>query len=134
VTCTAVDNAGNHASAGLTYVAEYRILGFFDPVPHSKWKAGQTVPIKVALATGAAVRISDAEAAALAGACRVTFQVSGAQSVGGSCMKYDAASDQFHFNWKLGKAGIGAALIAVQVAYPGTTQKTVLSASITITR
>ncbi|HEX5148386.1 MAG TPA: choice-of-anchor Q domain-containing protein, partial [Candidatus Limnocylindrales bacterium] len=40
VTCTATDNAGNTGSADLTYVVEYRILGFFAPVPESRWKVG----------------------------------------------------------------------------------------------
>jgi hypothetical protein len=134
VSCTATDNAGNTATQDLTYVVEYRILGFFSPVPGSKWKIGQTVPIKIALASGGGVRISDAEAGALAAACRVTFRASGAQAKGPDCMKYDALNDQFVYNWKLGRNGTGPATIVVGISYPGTTIKTQLSESIMITR
>lgn len=135
VICTATDHAGNQASATLTYVVEYRILGFFSPVPGSKWKVGQTVPVKVALADAGGTRIPDAEAAALAAACRVTFAAAGVQSVTNApCLKYDAASDQFVYNWKLAKRPVGAATISVAVAYPGSDVRTVLSAGITITR
>jgi hypothetical protein len=134
VSCTATDNAGNTAAQDLTYVVEYRILGFFSPVPESHWKIGQRVPVKIALANGAGDRISDAEATALAAACRVTFQASGAQSKGPDCMKYDFEKDQFVYTWKLGKNGTGAATIVVRISYPGTAVQTQLSESITIIR
>jgi hypothetical protein len=134
VTCTAMDNAGNTASKELPYVVEYRILGFFSPVPNSKWKVSQSVPVKVALANGAGVRISDSEAAALAQACRVKFQATGAQSKGPDCMKYDASTDQFIYTWKLGKNGIGATTIVVRISYPNTATTTQRSEPITITR
>jgi hypothetical protein len=134
VSCTATDNAGNTATQDLTYVVEYRILGFFSPVPESHWKVSQRVPVKIALADVADVRISDAEAAELAVGCRVTFQASGAQSKGPDCMKYDADKDQFVYAWKLGKNGDGPATIVVRVSYPGTAVQTELSESITIIR
>ena len=124
VTCTATDNAGNETSVTLDYVVEYRILGFFEPVPGSKWKLGQTVPAKVALADAAGTRISDAEASALARACRVQFSASGAQTRTPICAKYDAANDQFVATWKLGKRGTGPATIRMAVGYPGTTVQT----------
>ena len=135
LTCTATDNAGNQGSATLTYVVEYRILGYFSPVPGSKWKVGQTVPIKVALGDAAGVRIGDAEAAALAQACRVRFGVTGAQVVAnGPCLKYDAGKDQFVYTWKLKPQGTGSATISVTVSYPGSTVTTTLSIPIVITR
>lgn len=133
VTCTATDNAGNTGSATLTYVVEYRILGFFSPVPGSKWKIGQTVPVKVALADGQGTRITDAEASALAAACRVTFSATGAQPKSAQCMKYDPLTDQFVYTWKLAKSPTGTDTIAVAVSYPGTTITTVLSETIQIT-
>lgn len=133
VTCTATDNAGNTASVDVHYTVEYLILGFFSPVPGSKWKVGQTVPVKIALANGDSTRIADAEAAALARSCRIEFSATGAQSSSASCMKYDAASDQFIFNWKLGKSGTGTATIRVTVSYAGTTATTIKSEPITVT-
>lgn len=134
VSCTATDAAGNSATQDLAYVVEYRILGFFSPVPGSKWKVGQRVPVKIALANGAGERITDAEAAALAAACRVNFQASGAQLQGPDCMKYDAMNKQFIYTWKLAKNGTGAATILVRISYPGTTVKTELAETIMITR
>jgi hypothetical protein len=133
VQCTATDNAGNTANATLNYVVEYRILGFFSPVPQSSWRLRTTVPIKVALGDGSGTRISDSEAAALADACRVTFSVSGAQTQAADCMKYDPEMDQFVFTWKLGRTGTGAATIDVAVSYPGTTTATHLTLPVTIT-
>jgi hypothetical protein len=135
VTCTATDNAGNTASADLTYVVEYKILGFFEPVPGSRWKVGSTVPIKVALGDSADQRIADVVGLELASApCRVKFSASGAQTKAASCMKYDVDKDQFVFTWKLGKNGTGAATINVTVSYPGTSFTSESTMQITITR
>lgn len=133
LTCTAADNAGNTATATLTYVVEYNIVGFFDPVPGSKWKVGQTVPVKVALGNASGARISDAEGVALAAACRVRFSVTGAQTKAADCMKYDSVADQFIYTWKLAKTGTGAATIIVSITYPGSSTITQRTLSITIT-
>lgn len=61
-------------------------------------------------------RISDAEGAALAAACRVTFSVTGAQTKAADCMRYDPDKDQFVYTWKLGRTGTGAATINVTVS------------------
>jgi hypothetical protein len=133
VTCTATDNAGNGNSATIHYTVQYQILGFFSPAPSSRWKAGTTVPIKIALADAGGTRISDTQAAALASACRVKFSASGAQTKTAQCMKYDAKNHQFVFSWMLAKTGTGAETITVTVSYPGTTTTTTKSESITIT-
>ena len=66
VTCDAADNAGNTSSVEHRYLVEYRVLGFFDPVPGSKWKLGSTVPVKIALGSADGTRVSDAVGLALA--------------------------------------------------------------------
>jgi hypothetical protein len=134
VSCTATDNAGNTGSALLTYVVEYRILGFFAPVPDSRWMVGQNVPIKIALGDASDTRISDAEGAALASACRVKFSASGAQTKAPQCMKYDVEEHQFIYNWKLAKKGTGAATIKVSITYPGSSTTTQKTQEITIIR
>ena len=48
-------------------------------------------------------------------------------------MKYDAGAKQFQFNWKLGTKGTGDETLVVTISYPGTTQVTTRSESITIT-
>jgi hypothetical protein len=49
-------------------------------------------------------------------------------------MQYDLATNEFHFDWKLGSAGTGAATIEVRVKYgaPGPLQ-TIKTKAITIT-
>ena len=132
LTCTARDNAGNERTVAVGYKVEYQILGFFAPVPQSKWKVPQTVPIKIALAD-ANGRISDPAASALAAACHVTFSATGAETASGQCMNYDQAGHQFVFTWKL-RGGVGPATIAATVAYPGSPATTTTkSLPITIT-
>ena len=133
VDCTATDNAGNVGTGSVSFVVQYQVLGFFSPVPGSKWRAGQTVPVKVALG-GASARVSDAVGRELARNCRVTFVVAGAQIKSPQCLKYDPATDQFIFNWKLAKQPLGAATISVVVSYPGSTVTTTISESIEIIR
>jgi hypothetical protein len=102
-------------------------------VAGSKWKPGQTVPIKVALGDTTGTRISDAEAQGLLSpSCGVWFVATGVQTTD-ACMKYDTANHQLVFNWKLGKP-TGNVTISVQIGYAGTTTKTVLSEPITITK
>ena len=132
VQCAATDNAGNMTSGSIDYVVQYRILGFLGLDPGAKVAAGQAVPIRIALADAAGSRIPDADAAALAVACRVTFSAAGAQSRTSQCLRYDASKDQFVATWKLAKKPLGAATIQVSVSYSGTTTATQLSATITI--
>jgi len=132
LTCTATDNAGNAASASVSYFVGYKILGFFSPVPNSKWKQGQTVPIKVAVGDANGTRISDSEAQGLLSpSCRVMFVATGAQSLS-ACAKYDTTEHQFIYNWKIGQK-TGNVTISIQISYPGTTAKTTLSEPIVVT-
>jgi hypothetical protein len=132
--CSASDNAGNADSASISYLVAYQIQGFFSPVPGSKWGAGQTVPVKIALGDATGTRISDAEGAALAQACHVTFTASGVQPVASQCLKYDLLTHQFVFNWKLAKSPTGSDVIQVAVRYEGTTATTSRSEAITISK
>jgi hypothetical protein len=132
VTCTATDVAGNSTTVQVGYVVEYKILGFFSPVPSSKWKQGQTVPVKFVLADANGAQISDSEAQGLLSpACRVTFNAAGVQTVD-DCVRYDTTKHQFIYNWKLGPQ-TGNETISVSVGYPGTNGSTSLSEPIVIT-
>jgi Tol biopolymer transport system component len=133
VTCTSTDKAGNQASRSVGYLVQYRIRGFFSPAPSSKWKSGQTVPIKIALADAAGTRIADTAAQKLLSpTCRITVSVRGAQTTS-ACMKYDTTAHQFVYRLKLGTT-TGNDTITVSVSYPGTNTTTVLSEAIRITR
>ncbi len=129
--CGATDRAGNEATASIGYVIQYQILGWFSPAPRSKWKTGQTVPIKIALGDANGNRIPDVEAQGLlAPNCRVTFSATGAQSTS-ACMKYDTTGHQFVYTWKLGSKP-GDDTVTITVSYPGTSATSVLSESIAI--
>jgi len=133
LTCTATDIAGNTSTVNVGYLVQYRILGFFSPTLNSKWKRGQTVPIKVALGDANGTRIADAEAQGLLSpTCRVMFVATGVQTAN-ACMKYDTANHQLIYSWKLGQP-TGSVTISVQVGYAGTTTKTILSEPVTITK
>jgi len=133
LSCSAMDIAGNSTTVSVPYVVQYRVLGFFSPATNAKWKAGQTVPVKVALGDVSGVRIPDGEAQGLLSpTCQVTFVATGAQSAN-ACMKYDQVNDQFTYAWKLGQA-TGAVTIGIQVGYAGTTTKSAITAPITITK
>ena len=132
--CTATDTAGNTASTSVDYVVSYGVSAFLSPVSGSKWRAGQAVPIKVVLVDATGATISDAEATALAQACQVTFSATGVQPTAPQCLKYDPLMHQFIFNWKLAKSPLGAETIQVTVSYPGSTDSTVLSTTITIVK
>ena len=115
LSCTAMDNAGNSTTVSIDYFVQYRILGFFEPAPNSKWKRGQTVAIKVALADGNGTRIPDSEAQGLLSpTCRVMFSTAGPQMTS-ACTKYDSKDHQFVYNWKLGQQ-TGNVTISVTVS------------------
>ena len=131
VTCTATDRAGNTANATIHYLVGYQILGFV--APGLKLNAGSTTPIKVALADSRGTRIPDGEAAAVAAAHRIKVSASGAQTLAPQDMTYSAATDQFQYDWHLGKP-TGAETVSVTVSYPGTSATTVKTDVGTITK
>ncbi len=110
------DKAGNTASASCNYTVGYNILAFFAPVPKSKWKPGQTVPIKIALTNSAGTRVQACSA------CSVTFQATKVgttgQAVGPTPMTYDPTTKQYQYNWKLATKGTGLTNLIVTVTYP----------------
>jgi hypothetical protein len=57
----------------------------------------------------------------------------GVQAKTAQCMKYDASSHQFIYNWGLAKKPTGTATITITISYPNTTITTTKSTAITIT-
>jgi hypothetical protein len=133
ITCTAADNAGNTATAQLSYVVQYALSSFLSPQPQTKWKAGATVPVKIQLTGANGTLIPDTEASSLAASCRVAFSATGAQPLTKTCLKYNATTHQFSYNWKLAKGPTGTDTITVTVGYPGTAITTTKTETITIT-
>lgn len=117
-------------------LVQHGIYDLFAPTSRSKLKADSTVPIKFKLtdADGIHFRITDTHAAELLSpTCRVMFSASGAQNVGPTCVRYEAATHQFSYIWKVGKT-TGPETITVTVGYPSTSFTTTRSKSITIAK
>jgi hypothetical protein len=95
-------------------------VGFLWPAANSKWLAGIAIPLRFTLTDVNGVRISDALAAQLLSpACKVQVYAVGVQTLPATCVRYDAASHQFTYNWKLGTTP-GAETISILVSYPNT--------------
>ena len=111
-------------------VAQYTIAGFFSPVPGSKWKPGQTVPVKIALTTAQGARTK-----ACSG-CTVMFQATkvgtAGQAIGPVSMKYDTGTQQYIYNWKLANKGVGLTDLRVYVTYPNSATLTAKTEQIKI--
>jgi len=100
VTCTASDVAGNSAQATVSYVVQYRFLGFRVPAANSAWKAGSAITVKFGLGDVDGVAISDPEALTIG--CRATVMLldrpdplAGAIVAGPVCATYDAKANSF---------------------------------------
>ncbi|HEV8103700.1 MAG TPA: hypothetical protein VGP69_08195, partial [Gaiellaceae bacterium] len=132
LSCTILDGHPVTFNSTVNGSPIYQFVGFFSPIPNSKWKLGQTVPFKIALADMSGVRLSDSAAAALlTPICRVKIS-SASLSLAPTCMKYDPANDQFTFSVKLSNPGTQT--VTVTLSYPGTTFTTTKSVTFTATK
>lgn len=137
-TAVATDNAGNTTTVTGVYKVTYRFDGFLQPindtahqigVATSIFKAGSTVPVKFQLknASGAVVQALTAPVwitpvKGSATSAPVDESVYTGVSDSGSTFRYDAAAQQYIYNWKSGNAGgnywrIGVKLDDGQVYY-----------------
>jgi hypothetical protein len=117
----AVDRAGNSTTITGTFRVVYRFDGFLQPINDtahqigastSIFKAGSTVPVKFQLrnASGALVQATSAPAwmnpvKGSAMSMPVDESVYSVASDSGSAFRYDAAAQQYIYNWKTGSAG-----------------------------
>ncbi|MET0887192.1 MAG: PxKF domain-containing protein, partial [Mycetocola sp.] len=120
-TATAVDKAGNSTTITGTYRIIYRFSGFLQPindtahqvgVSTSIFKAGSTVPVKFQLrnANGGLVQAATAPVwttpvKGSSMSAPVDESVYTVASDSGSTFRYDAAAQQYIYNWKTGSAG-----------------------------
>jgi probable HAF family extracellular repeat protein len=121
---------------GRSYVLSprYKLTSILTPAANSV-PNGSTVRVAVGVLDAENIRIPDARAKVLASnPCRVQVRVTGAQILQKTCMNYDAAANQYYFDWHVGSTGIGVATIEVRVNYgaPGPL-KTLKSKTVTIT-
>ena len=117
---------------------EYQ-LQFVAPASNSNWKRTASIPVKIALVDRKGRRITDTRANSLiSDPCKVKFSANGAQSKAPVCMKYNATTNEFSFNWTPGATAatgatnlLGAATYKFSMPQMITTSK---SRAITITQ
>ena len=128
------DYTGGYLLTPLKYQVE-----FVGPATGSQWRRSDFIPVKIALNDRNGIRISDARAASLViEPCRVKFSAEGAHPRSPVCMKYNATTNEFYFNWSPGINAatgitnlIGAATYKFSMPEKVTTAK---SRAITITQ
>jgi len=89
------DLAGNPTTVSCAYIVAYNLLGPFSPFPLPRYQAGATIALRFALADASGARIPDAEAQALASACKVTVRFDAGTP---ACAEYNRSSDTFRLN------------------------------------
>jgi hypothetical protein len=115
VTCSASDNAGNSASQAVSYKVIYSFSGFFAPVLNAPAlnpvTAGNNVAFKFSLAGNQGPIILAANFPASRQIdCKTLAPLGGYQAAspsGKSGVQYDAATNQYIYTWKTGKAWAG---------------------------
>jgi hypothetical protein len=115
VACTATDNAGNTASASVTYQVAYRWSGFFQPVDNAPTvnsvKAGSAIPVSFSLGGNYGLNIFAAgypkvqQVACGNGAA--TDEIEQTVTAGASGLSYDATTGQYSYTWKTDKSWAG---------------------------
>lgn len=115
VVCTAIDNAGNTATANATYQVIYNFAGFFSPVDNlptiNTVKAGQAIPVKFSLGGDQglaifAVGYPKVQQIACEGGAP-SDAIEETVSSGGSGLQYDPATQIYTYVWKTQKAWAG---------------------------
>ena len=108
------DYTGGYLLTPLQYQVE-----FIGPATGSQWRRSDFIPVKIALNDRTGNRIADARAASLVvEPCRVKFSAEGAQGRSPVCMKYNATTNEFYFNWSPGvNAAIGTTNLVGSATY-----------------
>ncbi|HYG09785.1 MAG TPA: immunoglobulin-like domain-containing protein [Pyrinomonadaceae bacterium] len=115
VTATATDQSGNTSSCSFNVTVHYLFAGFFSPISNlpvlNTVKAGSAIPIKFSLSgnKGLGIFAADSPASGLV-SCNSNDPVVDLTEIdtpGASGLSYNAASDQYSYNWKTLKAWEG---------------------------
>jgi hypothetical protein len=128
------DYEGGYLLTPLEYQVEV-----VEPAAGSQWRRSTLIPVRIALIDRTGSRISDARAGSLlVEPCRVKFSAEGAQPRLPVCMKYNATTKEFYFNWSPGaNAATGTTNLIGAATYKFSMPETVTTAksrAITITQ
>jgi hypothetical protein len=115
VTATATDPSGNTSTCTFDVTVHYLFTGFFSPISNlpvvNTVKAGSAIPIKFSLSGNKGLNIFAADYPASGViACNSNdpaVDLTEIDTTGNSTLSYNAASDQYGYNWKTLKAWEG---------------------------
>ena len=131
------DRRTGECHAYLVTPLEYSIR-FIAPASGFSGKQRTIVRVRAALVNKDGRRISDARAVSLLGVpCNVRLSATGGQTRSPVCMKYDATTNEYYFNWWLRADGVGATTLKVAATYRFSMPETVTTSgtrTVTITR
>lgn len=130
VTCSGgTDNAGNTASASLTYNVQYAWTGFFQPIDNgalNRVKGGSAVPVKFSLGGNQGLNIFAAgfpkSGVIVCNANAPVDTIEETVTAGSSTLAYDAASGQYIYVWKTDKTWTNGCRQLVLQLSDGTTR------------
>ncbi len=126
-TVTATDLRGNQVVETIHYTVRYGFEGFFAPIDNppavNVGVAGRAYPIKWRLKDANGAVVGALTAVTSISKVRLTSCTNGAQDsleesvpVSTSQLKFDAATGQFHYNWKTEKADAGCRRLVIELA------------------
>jgi hypothetical protein len=131
------DGAVAASTGRLTQRVEYGLPPLASPADGGTVRAGSTVPVRFRLTDAGGRPLPDAVAALLTlpgPLCQVEVTAAGAQSLAPTCVRYDAARDQFTYDWRTSRSGgTGAVRLTVRVAVTGGPAQT-RTVNLTLTR
>jgi hypothetical protein len=130
------DSAVTASTGRLTQRVEYGLPPLTSPAEGASVRAGATVPVRFRLTDADGRPLPDAAAALLVlpgPLCQVKVTAAGAQTLAPACVRYDAARDQFSYDWRTSRTGTGAVRLTVQVAVAGGPAQT-RTVNLTLTR
>jgi hypothetical protein len=116
VTCTATDNAGNTATATISYQVAYSFAGFFSPVDNlpmlNTVKAGQAIPVKFSLGGDQGLDLfAPGYPKVQQIACDSSVPgdaIEETVTAGSSGLQYDPATQTYTYVWKTQKSWAGS--------------------------
>jgi predicted extracellular nuclease len=110
----------SEASTGrVSQRVEYGLPAFVSPAAGATVVGGSVVPLRFTLTDSAGRPLSDLASTVLALTCQVKVSVTGAQTLAPTCARYDAARNQFNYDWRSARTPRGSVQLTVAVPISG---------------